>query len=219
MDRSKWEKTFTHFQARVRGYLVRREVIRAREDFEEIVKEIDGGLTHLKWTDAVISVPHFTDTDDPYPRLCSSASKASDPGVDVSVSPHGPAVLSEQRRDNWVLSEKTEAEKDDSQASLFGNSLGVNREGQRQGTVGIKDAGVTESTESSSTIWSSLELDVNSSQSNKGPRQYCLARDVPCSPKALRLHRNTLTMELVWLQQAIDSRKNYLSLKNRLSVS
>lgn len=38
-------------------------------------------------------------------------------------------------------------------------------------------------------------------------QQYSLAREVPCTPEALRLHRNTLTMELLWLQQAIDSRK------------
>lgn len=40
-----------------------------------------------------------------------------------------------------------------------------------------------------------------------GLRQYCLAQDVPQTPEGLRLHRNTLTMELVWIQQAIDSRK------------
>lgn len=40
-----------------------------------------------------------------------------------------------------------------------------------------------------------------------GSRQYCLAQEVPFTPEALRLHRNTLTMELLWLQQAIDSRK------------
>ena len=40
-----------------------------------------------------------------------------------------------------------------------------------------------------------------------GSRQYCLAQEVPCTPEALRLHRNTLTMELLWIQQAIDSRK------------
>lgn len=40
-----------------------------------------------------------------------------------------------------------------------------------------------------------------------GPQQYCLAQEVPRTSEALRLHRNTLTMELVWLQQAIDSRK------------
>lgn len=48
-------------QARARGYLVRKEVRNARGDFEDIVEEIDGRLTHLKWTDSVISVPQFTD--------------------------------------------------------------------------------------------------------------------------------------------------------------
>ena len=40
-----------------------------------------------------------------------------------------------------------------------------------------------------------------------GRQQYCLAQEVPCTPEALRRHRNALTMELLWLQQAIDSRK------------
>lgn len=53
-----------------------------------------------------------------------------------------------------------------------------------------------------------------------GSRQYCFARDVPCTPEALRLHRNTLTMELLWLQQAIDSRKKVQRRKGeRCSVS
>lgn len=49
-------------QACARGYLVRKEVCKAREDFEDIVKEIDGRLTHLKWTDTLISIPQFIDT-------------------------------------------------------------------------------------------------------------------------------------------------------------
>ncbi|KAJ4938852.1 hypothetical protein JOQ06_028318 [Pogonophryne albipinna] len=44
-----------------------------------------------------------------------------------------------------------------------------------------------------------------------GPRQFSLAQEVPPTQQALRLHRNTMTMELVWLQQAIDSRKKYLA--------
>lgn len=42
--------------------MVRKEVRRAREDFEDVVREIDGGLTHLEWRETVIPIPHFTDT-------------------------------------------------------------------------------------------------------------------------------------------------------------
>lgn len=41
---------------------MRNEVARAREDFEDIVQDIDGGLSHLQWRDTVIPVPIFTDT-------------------------------------------------------------------------------------------------------------------------------------------------------------
>ncbi|KAI3367647.1 hypothetical protein L3Q82_026488, partial [Scortum barcoo] len=180
-----------------RGYLVRNEIRRAREDFEGIVRQIDGGLTHIRWREAVIPIPHFTDTS---PSTSSSAAAAA---------------LSEDRGDHSGLPEKIEAERDDSQAkggaSLsrhFPNS-GVRGDGEglTESPVGDKDGGLMESTGDSTTAWSSLELDMNCGHTHKGVRQYCLAQEVPCTPQALRLHRNTLTMELLWLQQAIDSRK------------
>lgn len=48
-------------QASARGYLVRNEIRRAREDFEDIVTDIDGGLTHVEWRQGVIPIPRFTD--------------------------------------------------------------------------------------------------------------------------------------------------------------
>lgn len=41
---------------------MRKEVQRAKQDFEAVVKEIDGGLTHLHWKKSIIPVPLFTDT-------------------------------------------------------------------------------------------------------------------------------------------------------------
>ncbi|XP_035530200.1 IQ domain-containing protein C [Morone saxatilis] len=227
MDRSEWEKILTCFQASARGYLVRNEVRRAREDFEDIVRETDGGLTHLQWRETVIPTPHFTDTDGPCLRPCRSESKPSNPGLDVCDSPIGPAAASEERGGHRAPLEKTEAERDDSQAegrassskdSFPSSNVRGDAEGHKGNSVGAKDGGVMEST-GDTTVWSSLELDMSYGHSHKGPRQYCLAQEVPCTPEALRLHRNTLTMELLWLQQAIDSRKKYLSLKDRLSVS
>ncbi|XP_073340075.1 IQ domain-containing protein C isoform X2 [Pagrus major] len=219
MDREKWEKMLTCFQASARGYMVRKEVRRAREDFEDVVREIDGGLTHLQWRETVIPSPHFTDTDGLFPRPSSTAK-----GLDARASPQGPSatgVSSEERRDHPALSEKIEAERDDpqikGQTSLFKDcfpSNSVKGDREKESTMVHNDGGVIESTGDSTPVWSSLELDMN-----YGSRQYCLAQEVPCTPEALRLHRNTLTMELLWLQQAIDSRKKYLSLKDRLSVS
>ncbi|XP_032356615.1 IQ domain-containing protein C [Etheostoma spectabile] len=223
MDRSKWEKILTCFQASARGYLVRNEVRGAREDFEDIVKEIDGGLAHVEWRETVIPIPHFSYTDGPFLRASSSASKGSNPGLDVCASPLRPssASVSEERGGHRVLLEKIEAERDDSQSKgqasisnyyFHSSNVRGDEEGQKESTVGENDG-------DSTTVWSSLELDMNYGHSHKGPQQYCLAQEVPCTPLALRLHRNTLTMELVWLQQAIGSRKKYLSLKESLSVS
>ncbi|XP_070835007.1 IQ domain-containing protein C [Chaetodon trifascialis] len=225
MDRSKWEKILTCFQASARGYLVRNEVRRGREDFEDVVREIDGGLIHLEWREAVIAIPHFTDTDGPFLQSNSSHSNPSHPGLDLHASPQSPSAAtapsSEEREDLHVLPEKIEAERDNSQAKgeaslsedyVTRSNVRQDTEGQRESTVWAKDGEVTESTGDCTTVWSSLELD------RPGSRQYCLAQEVPCTPEALRLHRNTLTMELLWLQQAIDSRKKYLSLKDRLSL-
>ncbi|XP_068436614.1 IQ domain-containing protein C [Clinocottus analis] len=224
MDRSELEKLLTCFQASARGYLTRNEVRRARRDFEEIVKEIDGGLAHVEWKETVVPVPHFTDTDGPLLRSSSSASKPSNARRDARASPQfpsSPAPISEERGAHCVLLEKIDAERDDSQtkgqASLSQHCIQ---------SSSVTDAGVLqkESTKverdgDSTTSWSSMELDMNYGHSHKAPRESCLAQKVLCTPEVLHLHRNTLTMELVWLQQAIDSRKKYLSLKDRLNVS
>ncbi|AWP16397.1 putative IQ domain-containing protein C [Scophthalmus maximus] len=231
MDRGTWETILTRFQARARGYSVRKEVGRAREDFTDIVQEIDGGLAHLQWRDTVIPIPHFTDTGGLFLRPSSDASRPLDPGLDVRTSPQSPAAALSQERggDRALLLQKSEAQRDDSgtkgQARLSTDRLPSSHAGGGGVGLGQRDQGgdkegrATGSSGDSTSLWSSLEQDENFSRSHRGPRQYCLAQEVPRTPEALHLHRNTLTMELVWLQQAIDSRKKYLSLKDRLTVS
>ncbi|KAM8917541.1 IQ domain-containing protein C isoform 2-T2 [Spinachia spinachia] len=229
MDRSNWEKLLTCFQASARGFLVRNQVRRGRQDFEDIVKEIDGGLAHLVWREMVIPSPHFTDTDSRFVPARTSAGKFSNPQLAARAShlrppspsssssppsstpppPSSSGPLAEERRDRRVA-----AERDDSQTKGQA-SLSKHRTQISNVTVG----GGSQKDGDSTTVRTSLQLDVNYGHSNKAPRLSCLAKEVPCTPEALRLHRNTLTMELVWLQQAIDSRKKYLSLKDRLTVS
>ncbi|XP_054909138.1 IQ domain-containing protein C [Poeciliopsis prolifica] len=197
MDRSKLDKIITRFQAHARGYLTRTEVRRAGEDFEEIVREIEGDLTHLRWTDTTLSIPHFTDTDGECLQPARRLLKPPDPELDVSTS-LSPDSLDEEGQELCVQPERKEAERED------------------WSSIPLRcDGGMMESTRRSSIVWSSPEPD-NNVYPQKGFQRYCLAQEVPRTSDALRLHRNTLTMELVWLQQAIDSRKKYLSLKDRL---
>ncbi|XP_029900027.1 IQ domain-containing protein C [Myripristis murdjan] len=239
MERSKWEKLLTHFQACARGYLVRKEIRRAREDFEGIVREIEGDLAHLQWREAIIPIPHFTDTSGPLqsPRPYCSARPVK-AALEVSACHQNPAAAAplpeETGADHRLSPEKLEAERDDShyhiQASpsrVCSPSISAGGDGEGQSHTSLEEQagdgdgaeGMMASTGDTTTVWSSLGLDISYGQSHKGVPLYCLARNVPRTPEALRLHRNTLAMELLWLQQAIASRKKYLSLKERLSVS
>ncbi|XP_028995545.1 IQ domain-containing protein C [Betta splendens] len=234
MDRINWENTLVNLQAFARGYLVRNEVRRARNDFEDIVQEIDGGLSHLQWRDTVIAIPHFTDTHGPFLRVSSSTSSPSEPGLHVSVTQNSSGgtdtcLPQEREGDRGVLLQRIEAERDepqtgdhdcDSRAGCSNNSV---EDAQRQRGLREQqddnDGGAMESVADSTSVWSSLNLDMNCSHSQKGSQQFCLAQEVPRTSEALRAHRKCLTMELVWLQQAIDSRKKYLSLRDRLSIT
>ncbi|XP_056152471.1 IQ domain-containing protein C [Lampris incognitus] len=233
MEGSHWENLMIKFQAHARGYLMREEVSRARKDFEDIVKEIDGDLTHLQWRETIVALPYFTDTDGAFfgPSVNSSARKTLKPAVDISVC-QPPAPLSEEGLfDSCLPPVNLKAERDCShrqgQAFFSGvcyRSSPASEEegGQRDSCWGsqMEDGGlVMESTEDTTTVWNSLGLDLSPTHAQGGPQHHCLARGVPCTREALRLHRNTLAMELLWLQQAIASRKKYLSLKERLSIS
>ncbi|XP_061699208.1 IQ domain-containing protein C isoform X2 [Syngnathoides biaculeatus] len=203
MDRRDLDKMITLLQARARGALVRAAVRRAQVDFEEVVKEIDGTLTHLGWRDTIIPTPHFTDTDGPLPKKCPGP-HAGACSQNAAVADAGP--LSEGKGGGDRLN-TIEAQKDGS--GVEQQSSSVLEAGQN-----LSSDEVLESTMDSTSIWTSMD-----SLPHKGLLRYCSAQEVPPDPEALRCQRDALTMELLWLQQAIDSRKKYLSLKNKLSMA
>ncbi|KAM8833075.1 IQ domain-containing protein C isoform 2-T2 [Synchiropus picturatus] len=185
MDRSQWEKTLTLFQARARGHLIREEVRHARENFIDIVTEIDGGLEHLVWRSSVIATPHFTDTDGPLQTQ----------NYDLAAE----SLLAEVRPvDQGLNLQRTEAERDDSHMSN-------DRELDSPVRGGLK--------ENMRDVWTGTDPVVQHGRPHKGP----LLENIPRTPEDLQLHKDALTMELIWLQQAIHSRKKYLSLKSKLT--
>lgn len=96
------------------------------------------------------------------PAPSSPTTKPLDPETDVSATPQIPAPSPENRDHHCALLEKTEAERDASQTCLpSSSSIRGEGEGQRQ-------SGVVESTAGLSSVWSSVELDMNYAQSHKG---------------------------------------------------
>lgn len=93
-----------------------------------------------------------------------SFSKRSESGLRVGDPQRSPA-LSEERKELCVLLERKEAERDGSHRCLPRRSAA--EEDQQQKFVGDADEEVMESTRRSSSIWGSLEIDLNS-YPNKG---------------------------------------------------
>lgn len=124
--------------------------------------------------------------DGPLLQRSSPDSDPSHPGQDLCASPQNPltatAPSSEEREEHHALLEKIEAERDDSQtkgqASLSQDNVPSSNarwdgKGQRESGVGGKDGEGMQSTGDSTTIWSSLELDMNDGHSYKGDSCAC----------------------------------------------
>ena len=112
--------------------------------------------------------------DDPFLRPSSDASEASDLGLDVSTCPRRSRAAPSRDREEaqTLLLQKIEAERDGSgtkgQAHLSSDCDGdVEGPGQRE-QEGDKHEEAGESIGDSTTLWSSLELDVSHSHCHQG---------------------------------------------------
>uniref|UniRef100_A0A671QME7 IQ motif containing C n=1 Tax=Sinocyclocheilus anshuiensis TaxID=1608454 RepID=A0A671QME7_9TELE len=185
-----------------RGYTMRKGLSLVRTQFEEIVREIDGGLDHLQWRGNIIPRPHFTDT--------------------VSLSAIAHISLFKNIISCLFVPEKDEA----TETSVDGI---VDKRGENVVIQNLMDDSTALCSIMNSDVSLSSLLQTGALKRDFDTKriQKFLKTDGTClrhlcetahTPDSLKQQRSTLAMELLWIQQAISSRKKYLTLKQRMDV-
>ncbi|XP_035201524.1 IQ domain-containing protein C [Oxyura jamaicensis] len=215
----------TRLQACIRGRQLRRRFRSLQQEYEEVVREIEGDLSELQWTGRYLPRPIFV----PKKSMQGRCSAVQEPVPSDKVS-----------------TEKTEQELDASEPERdWGCSSSVKRPAQLQSEEDLSSPGecdvarppnpgaeadkntakgcsaLAESEEwQNSTVSSVWDSTVQESESLESCLELPLEdiKELPRTRAGLQSYRNHLIMELLWLQQAIVSRKNYLTLKQRLGT-
>ncbi|XP_048182667.1 IQ domain-containing protein C-like isoform X4 [Corvus hawaiiensis] len=196
-------RAVTRLQAAARGFLLRRRLRSVREEFEAVVLEIEGDLSHLRWSGRVLQLPRFG--PEPLPG------KLLDPG---------------KAAENNETIPKKPLEKPDppgpERAGGCGNTpssaplpSGTTPNPPNLGSGADKIPGKEGRAWAGSEEWDN-DSEWDSSDLGASPEIPADLRGVPRSE--LQSYRKHLLMELLWIQQAIASRKNFLLLKRKLGI-
>ncbi|XP_051773507.1 IQ domain-containing protein C isoform X2 [Ctenopharyngodon idella] len=214
MNEQKLILILTQFQAQCRGYVMRQGLSLVQTQFEDVVREIDGGLDHLQWRGNIIPKPHFTDTESLLLQYERSRFQCHDCQVD---SEREQKIEDEDSEKSLPQSEIHIPERDEApETASRDTSTPVD------GIVEKTGENVVERnlTDDPITFCSAVNSDVShSSLFQTGPGLHSVLKDTAHTPDSLKQQRSTLAMELLWIQQAISSRKKYLTLKQRMNVS
>uniref|UniRef100_A0A663EJ57 IQ motif containing C n=1 Tax=Aquila chrysaetos chrysaetos TaxID=223781 RepID=A0A663EJ57_AQUCH len=218
-------RAVTRLQACVRGYLLRKRFRSLREEYEEVVREIEGDLSRLEWRGRFLPRPLFV-PEKPAQGKRSGPLEAVPSDEASAEKPQEEVDASEPERD-WDCSSVKPTAQLESQKELSSTGEGDAATPPNPGADADKCtekecAAPAESEDwqndsNVSSVWDSAVLEAESFES-------CLEiplediKDLPRTRSGLQSYRNHLIMELLWLQQAIVSRKNYLMLKQRLGT-
>ncbi|XP_058853372.1 IQ domain-containing protein C-like isoform X1 [Acipenser ruthenus] len=111
MKRQELENRIVILQARVRGYLVRKKLSSLREEYENIVREIEGDLALLEWCGETIQRPVFVNKKRAVSQA-TSCTAAEEPAED-----HSSAART--NKTTCRTSEMLQPERDTDGATLF----------------------------------------------------------------------------------------------------
>ncbi|XP_030075519.1 IQ domain-containing protein C isoform X2 [Microcaecilia unicolor] len=193
---------------------------RLHEDYESAVKEIEGDLLSLQWVGHLIPRPLFSRT-----RVCSELAQLThqaEPKSSMKPAQDKEIVSKSLGKSKEVLSaleteEPTKEVASDKQRkarALWKDCSGMK---SSPATVTEEDREHLNSSNASS-VWDSIAVETGFTVGRKGLLCSKGEEAVPHRMSDLKQHQTHLAMELLWFQQAITSRKNYLSLKESLGT-
>ncbi|XP_038614570.1 IQ domain-containing protein C [Tachyglossus aculeatus] len=217
MEAEELVRRVTALQARVRGWLVRRRFRSLREDYEELVRAIEGHGDLLRWRGRAIPRPVFLQQKvktKPVgaPEVVSQVESGPGGGQDQPRAP----LDEEPERD---CADRSHGE---TPAQLPRERHSPNRGGARGPDPGPgdlsswersrsgapKDPGSEANLSDASSVWSSATWETEAADPRAGgDRGSYPGSQLPSDLPQLQRHRSHLAMELLWLQQAIASRK------------
>ncbi|XP_078093341.1 IQ domain-containing protein C [Mustelus asterias] len=229
-------------QAYVRGYLVRKKFQRLRQDYESIVKEIEEGVDLLEWDGKQLLRPKFKNQDAKVKGVNGVSKKKTSETLCHEGEGNGICPLfvnDEPEKDGArqtfsttgnirTLSEQLEvpgtplvvpASPEPAPNKIEGVIQLLEMEKTSPGSDDErKDSDTTMDFTDVTSVWNSTSLEISSNVISTERLCKLQKKEMPATLQGLQKYRSSLAMELLWLQQAIASRKNYLMLKQRLGT-
>ncbi|XP_068273802.1 IQ domain-containing protein C isoform X2 [Nyctibius grandis] len=218
-------RAVTRLQACVRGYLLRKRFRSLQAEYEEVVREIEGDLRHLEWRGQFLPRPMFV-PEKPTQGEHSGPGEAVPSDETSAEKPQEELDASEPERDRDCgsvnpaapLQSKQELSSAGEGDVVTPPDLGADADrGTEKGCSSPAESEDWQNDSSVSSVWASTSLEA---EALEGYLEIPLEdiKNLPRTRSGLQSYRNHLMMELLWLQQAIASRENYLMLKQRLET-
>ncbi|XP_054427872.1 LOW QUALITY PROTEIN: IQ domain-containing protein C [Pteronotus mesoamericanus] len=198
MEREQLVRKVVVLQACVRGFLVRRQFQRLRAEYEAIVQELEDDLGTLQWTEGWIPRPQFLPQKAKSHRTWKAGGRVQKPEQELW------SCFSHKSPEREVIQEERMLKKS-GESSANSDSLPC-----------IDDSPWLQDEQSRKTRKSSQE---ETRDKSRMENPEAAGPGLPRSPtelQELQYRRSHLAMELLWLQQAINSRKEYLLLRQTL---
>ncbi|XP_057559843.1 IQ domain-containing protein C-like isoform X5 [Hippopotamus amphibius kiboko] len=198
MERERLLRKVTALQACVRGFLVRRHFQSLRAEYEAIVREIEGELGTLQWTEGWIPRPRFLPKKAKSHQTWKAGERVPDP--EQELGRHFPCKEPEKEAiwEEMILKKSRESSANSGSLPCRDDSLWL-QDGQSRRTRKPEET---------------RDMSWMENPEAAGP-------GLPHSQtelQELQYHRSHLAMELLWLQQAINSRKETLHPEGAPSV-